>query len=218
MRRHVKMVVRVVNYFGHAAVASWRSAAPGTVLGSMIPDFSTMSGARVESTADLDLAAGIELHHATDAAFHTLPAVTGLMRELDDALARRSCARGPRRAVAHIGIELMLDGVLVREPGYREAYERGIAHEPRGIAWKDAGDDARFAKLIERLRTYGVPHDLERVDAIVHRLSRILGHRPLLAPSPGDLRAIAASLTELQPRVTVATDTVLRALRAALTP
>lgn len=209
------MVVRVVNFFGHAAIASWSSSTPGVILGSMIPDFSTMSGARVAATADLEVAAGIELHHATDAAFHTLPAVTGLMRELDDALARRACARGPRRAVAHIGIELLLDGVLVREPSYRAAYTRGLAHEV-AIEWQAHGDDARFARLIERLRTYGVPDDLERVDAIVHRLARILGHRPLLAPSPEDLRAIAAGLAELQPRVEVAAETVLRGLRAAL--
>lgn len=208
------MVVRSVNYFGHAAVASWRSSAPGVLLGSMIPDFSTMSGARVASTEDADVAAGIDLHHATDAAFHVLPVVTGLMRELDDALARRNCARGPRRAVAHIGIELMLDGVLLDELGYREAYERGLAHET-AIEWREPGDDARFAALIARLRAYGIPDDLKQPESITFRLSRMLAHRPLLAPSQDDLRAIGAGLIELQPRVAVAAETVLRGMRAA---
>ncbi len=210
------MVVRSVNYFGHAAVASWRGATPGVVLGAMLPDFSTMSGARVDSTSDADVATGIELHHATDAAFHVLPAVTGLMRELDDALARRNCARGPRRAVAHIGIELLLDGVLLDEAPYREAYLAGIAYEPV-IAWREPGDDQRMAKLLERLRAYGVPEDLKKPESIVFRLSRMLAHRPLLAPSPGDLTAIGAGLVELQPRVVVAAETVLRGLRAVLT-
>ncbi len=210
------MVVRSVNYFGHAAVASWRGATPGTVLGAMLPDFSTMSGARVASTTDADIQAGIDLHHATDGAFHVLPAVTGLMRELDELLSARNCARGPRRAVAHIGIELLLDGVLTEIPAYREAYLAGIGHDAT-IEWREPGDDQRIATLLARLRGYGVPEDLKEPESVTFRLSRILAHRPLLAPSPEDLHAISASLFEIQPRVRVATETVLRGLRAQLT-
>ena len=181
----------------------------------MLPDFSTMSGARVASTSDADVAAGIDLHHATDGAFHVLPAVTGLMRELDEALARRNCARGPRRAVAHIGIELLLDGVLLDDATYRDAYLKGIAYDAV-IEWRDPGDDQRMAKLLERLRAYGVPEDLKTPESIVFRLGRMLAHRPLLAPSADDLRAIGAGLIELQPRVAVAAETVLRGLRAKL--
>jgi len=207
-----------VNYFGHAAVASWQAApGAGVILGAMFPDFSTMSGARVASTSDVDLATGIDLHHATDAAFHVLPAVTGLMRELDEALTRRNCARGPRRAVAHIGVELLLDGVLLDEPTYRDAYLAGIAYEPGAIEWRDPGDDQRMATLLARLRAHGVPEDLRKPESVTFRLSRILAHRPLLAPSQDDLRAIAAALVELQPRITVATEALLRGLRAALT-
>jgi hypothetical protein len=44
----------------------------------------------------------------------------------------------------------------------------------------------------------------------------MLAHRPLLAPSPADLVAIRSSLALHKPRVEVATETVLRGLRAAL--
>ncbi|HEU0031291.1 MAG TPA: hypothetical protein VFQ53_11700 [Kofleriaceae bacterium] len=216
----MEMVVQSVNYFGHSAVASWSAVAPdaqpGVALGAMLPDFATMSGARVEHTADGHVTAGIALHHATDAAFHALPVVTGLMRELDDRLAHLGCARGPRRAVAHIGVELLLDGVLVDDASYRDAYTRGIHHELADVTWRAPDDDRRYGALIARLRGYGVPEDLRRVDAIVHRLSRMLAHRPLLAPSPADLRAIASALADHQARVAVATDTVVRALRATL--
>lgn len=209
------MLNHLVNFFGHAAVASWSSALPGVGLGAMLPDFETMCGARLAGTSDADVTAGIELHHATDAAFHRLPAVTGLMRELDERLLARGCARGPRRAVAHIGVELLLDGALVDDPAYRGAYERALAHDV-ALVWRDPTDAPRFAHLLARLRAHGVPDDLREPEAIAHRLARMLAHRPLLAPSADDLRAIRAALVEYQPRVAVAVETVLRGTRAAL--
>ncbi len=212
------MLLDVVNFFGHAAVASWSSDAAGVVLGAMLPDFATMSGARIANDGhDTECAAGIALHHATDATFHQLPVVTGLMRELDALLVERGCARGPRRAVAHIGVELLLDGVLVDHAPYRDAYTRGIAHDAR-IAWRETSDPARFAVLMTRLRAYGVPDDLRRPAAITQRLARMLAHRPLLAPSPADLRAIDDALAVFKRRVDVATDTVLRALSSTPSP
>jgi hypothetical protein len=217
-----------VNFFGHAAVATWQmgdrappptSTSPGRILGAMLPDFATMSGARLvaEQRHDAQVANGVDLHHATDAVFHRLPVVLGLMRELDDRLSQGGCARGPRRAVAHIGVELLLDGVLIDDPSYRDGYLAGLSHSPDGIAWREPEDPPRFARLFDRLRNYGVPVDLKRPDAIAQRLHRMLAHRPLLAPSASDLAAIQIALVEHKPRVDVAADTVVRALRAGLT-
>jgi hypothetical protein len=206
-----------LNYFGHAAVASWRDGRGGLPLGAMIPDFSTMSGARVTGTSDPDVAAGIDLHHATDAAFHKAPVVTGLMRELDARLDRGGCSRGARRAVAHIGVELLLDGVLVDNAEYRDAYILGLEYEAP-LLWRDDGDAARYATLMKRLREHGVPDDLKRPESIAYRLSRMLARRPLLAPSPSDMSVINMALIEHKPRVEIAADSVLRMLRAALTP
>lgn len=206
-----------MNFFGHAAVASWTAAPSGSVLGSMLPDFATMSRARLAEPSDAAIGEGIALHHETDRVFHHLPAVLGLMRELDDRLDRAGCARGPRRAVAHIGVELLLDGVLVDEAAYRDSYLAGLGHDPAGVRWRDEDDDARFAVLLARLRAHGVPEDLRKPEAIATRLHRMLAHRPLLAPSSTDLVAIKSSLVAHQPRIAVATDTVLRALRASLT-
>lgn len=204
------MVVRTVNYFGHAAVVA--TSASGVVLGAMVPDFSTMSGARIAGTSDPDVATGIALHHATDAAFHALPTVIALMRELDARLERLGCARGPRRAVAHIGVELLLDGALVDDPAYRDGYLRGLAHDA-AITWRDAGDGERFATLLARLRGYGVPQDLRRPEAIVYRLSRALGHRPLLAPSANDLVAIATAIADHQPKVVASAMDVMASIQ-----
>jgi len=205
-----------VNFFGHAAVASWSTQEPAALLGAMLPDFATMSGGRLGDAEEPVLASGIALHHATDAAFHELPVVLGLMRELDERLARGGCGRGARRAVSHIGVELLLDGVLVDEEAYRASYTAGIAHEPDGIRWRSTGDDERFALLLARLRAHGVPDDLRRPEAIALRLHRVLAPRPLLAPAPSDRPVIERALVEHKPRVEVAAETVLRGLRAQL--
>jgi acyl carrier protein phosphodiesterase len=189
------MLIQPVNFFGHAAVASWRSPSAGTVLGAMLPDFATMAGLRLPASADPDVQAGIALHHATDAAFHTLPPVLALMRDLDARLAALGCARGPRRAASHIGIELLLDGILVDDPTYRDAYTRALAHDDPTLTFATQPPD-RFHFLLARLRAHGVPYDLQSPDAITLRLSRMLAHRPLLAPSRSDLAAIAQALRE----------------------
>ncbi len=209
------MLVHPVNYFGHAAVASWRQGRGGLPLGAMLPDFSTMCGARVSGSDDEDVAEGITLHHATDSAFHTAPVVTGLMRELDQRLERGGCARGPRRAVAHIGVELLLDGVLVENDEYRDAYTLGIEYDAP-VSWRNEGDAERFAVLLERLRKFGVPDDLRKPEAIVYRMSRMLAGRPLLKPSSSDLAVITVALIEHKPRVQVAAEAVLRMVRATL--
>ncbi len=207
-----------MNFFGHAAVATWYwPASPGVWLGSMLPDFASMCGGRIDASDDGDVTRGIALHHTTDAAFHKLAVVTQLMRELDGLLDHGGCARGPRRAVAHIGVELLLDGVLTAEPAYRAAYLAGLAHEP-AVRWRDPEAAPRFAVLLDRLRARGVPEDLRLPDAITTRVHHVLAHRPLLAAAPDDLRAIRTALVAFKPRIEVACETVLGAMRAALDP
>ncbi|MDB4956692.1 MAG: hypothetical protein JWO36_4261 [Myxococcales bacterium] len=205
-----------MNFFGHAAVASWRGSDPGVALGAMLPDFASMCGGRLAVASDPAVEIGVELHHETDGVFHRLAPVTALMRELGDRLERGGCARGPKRAVAHIGVELLLDGVLVAEPAYRDAYLGGLGHDASGVAWREPGDGDRFAILIARLRAHGVPDDLRHPEAIAQRLHRMLSHRPLLAPDARDMQVIRSALVEYQARVEVAADTVMRAVRAGL--
>ncbi len=209
-----------VNYFGHAAVASWEflgtGASPGKSLGSMLPDFATMIGVRLADAVDPDVSAGIALHHATDSAFHQAAPVLALMRELDDRLGELGCARGPRRATAHIGTELLLDATLLAEAPYRASFLAALAVDPALVRWRGPEGPARFATLLERMQTFGVPEDLRTIESIVHRLHRVTQHRPLLAPNADDLHAMATGLAEHRARVEVAADTVMRAVRAVL--
>jgi len=107
--------------------------------------------------------------------------------------------------------------VLVDDAAYRASYLAGLACDPSAARWRDEAGSVRLRVLVERLREHGAPFDLRRADAIVRRLARMLAHRPLLAPSASDLDAIAHALADYRPRVEIAADTIVRALRAALT-
>lgn len=206
-----------MNFFGHAAVASWYSAAPGVALGAMLPDFATMCRARLDPQGDAAIAAGVDLHHATDAAFHRAPAVLGLFREAEARLTARGVRRGPTRACAHVGVELVLDGALLPEPAYRAAFQAGLACDD-AVAWRDPDGHARYLALRARLRAQAPPRDLDTGAGVAQRLVRILAGRPLLAPSAAEHHAIAAVMDELVARVAAATPTVLTQVRAALAP
>jgi len=208
-----------VNYFGHAAVASWRASPeelPGVALGAMLPDFAGMCGARIASTSDAAIQRGIDLHHDTDAVFHHAPAVLALFRDAEARLTALGCRRGPTRAAAHVGVELLLDGTLLDDDRHRAAYAVALAHDTATIAWREPGDPDRFAALLARIRPYGVPDDLRRPASVAERIFRALAGRKLLAPAASERPMIAGVLADLAPRVAVARDTILRQVEAGL--
>ncbi len=205
-----------MNYFGHAYVASWRSPDPGVALGAMLPDFTTMSGARIAGVDDAPIRDGIELHHATDAAFHRLPAFVALSRELEERLRAAGVGRGPTRAVGHVGVELLLDGALVAEPEPRALYLAALEVPLDAIRWRDPGDDERFLWLHRRLREHGVPDDLTRPESCAARVLRMIAHRPLLRASGAEAEEVRRALADFAPVVRARAATIVRGLRAAL--
>jgi hypothetical protein len=212
-----------MNFFGHAMVSRQvgvRPAAefagnPGYALGSMLPDFASMCGGRIAGAADPAVAAGIELHHRTDAVFHRLAPVVALMRELAARLRTAGCTRGPTLAVSHVGVELLLDGVLVEDSEGQRLYVDALDYSGASVAWQEPLDGDRFGVLHERLRQHGVPHDLGRPQAVTERLLR-LQRRPRLAPSAAEAVMIGVAIAEMQPHVQIAAESVVRDLYAGL--
>ena len=62
-------------------VAGWFETDPVFVLGSMLPDLASILGTRLNGAGAVTLAAGVALHHRTDAAFHRLPGFHSLCGE-----------------------------------------------------------------------------------------------------------------------------------------
>src|SRR5262245_38990668 len=79
----------------------------------MLPDFASMSRARLAGAEDARIAAGIALHQRTDDAFHGAPTFVALYRDGCQELEAAGLGLGPARAVAHVGTELVLDGLLL---------------------------------------------------------------------------------------------------------
>lgn len=210
-----------VNFIGHALVALWQRAEPGFVLGSMLPDFAGMAGTRLgrapasAAVAPPDLVIqGIALHHRTDDVFHGASAFTALLQDALDALTAEGVARGTARAVGHIGVEMLIDGELLRDTALAQAYTRAIASEsPLDALFIDAEGAVRWARLRERLLAHGVPYDYRDPDSVLRRLQVVLRGRPRLALSEAAVPRVRAYLPALQRKVVVALPALLASVR-----
>src|SRR5690242_17401864 len=147
-----------MNFFGHSALAAGHFAghepAPGRdelaliCIGAMLPDFLGMLRLRRPTVHDPSLERGVAFHHQTDHHFHELREFQQLSRGAFAWLSERGMPRGPARAVAHIGIEMLLDEVLADGNAEREAYRAALR-----------------APLAGRL-SFPTPSDAERLDGL----------------------------------------------------
>lgn len=180
-----------MNFFGHALIAQRDEATRGPiraefVLGAMLPDFAAMLRTRPPLATHAALSAGVSFHHRTDDAFHGSHSFLEFSRQASSFLSERGVARGTARAVAHVGVELLLDAALSRESGGNEAYLSAIAcaltEEIHGsIGWHSSDVRAGFQQLCHDLHQRGRVQENPESELVARRLQRILADRPRLA-------------------------------------
>jgi hypothetical protein len=192
-----------MNFFGHALLAARRSDDPRFVLGSMLPDLVSMAGTRLGTVHDPVLAAGVALHHETDARFHAAGPFCELCRWASEELQSAGVHRATARAVGHVGSELLLDGLLSDDTAARAAYARSLepdVREPLAELLSLRGDmqPEELSALMARLAQAPLPEGYRDATFVLERLRRILGPRPRLAFKPSDLEPTAAWLQKAQ--------------------
>lgn len=177
-------------------LAARHSDDPRFVLGSMLPDLVSMAGVRIADAHDAVLAAGIALHHETDARFHAAPVFTELCRSANEELQALGVGRATARAVGHVGTELLLDGLLSYDEPARAAYSHALersVREPMHDMLSLRGDATtqELQRLLARLHRAPLPHGYREPSFVLDRLQTILARRPRLAFREGDLEPTA---------------------------
>lgn len=196
-----------MNITGHIAVAAGISTDPRVLLGSALPDLATFGGHRLLRPANnAAVAEGIRLHHRTDEAFHSSEWFQSRQRRLRTDLDARGVPRGPARAVAHVGPEMLLDGQLLTSSDTRDLVATAFAqltvadHELELLV-----DSPDWTNDLATIQQRGLPTDYAEPHAVAKRLERILRRRPRLRLEADLVDVVAVSLsTEAQGIATTA--------------
>ena len=212
-----------MNAGGHIAVAHQLGTFggdddTGVNLGAALPDLAAIGHFRLRgATDDEAVAHGIDLHHRTDDAFHQHPWFTDRNRRLADRLGADGVGRGPARACSHVGIELLLDGELLRDPmrqaASTEAYN-GIVDRLDALETLVDGDEqARWRRHLTRIAEVHLPDYYDDPEAVAALLHRILSARPRLALPTEQVTVVAAALADAQPDIAATASDLLADLR-----
>lgn len=158
---------------------------PAFVLGAMLPDFATMLGTRPPVVEGDELTAGVAFHHETDRVFHDAPTFKRLQLDARRMLREMGLPRPSALAVGHIGVEILLDGVLAEDEAavsaYLEALSQARSEETaRRIAWSDETLGKHFAVLSSTLLDRGVTPATRSAERTAFRVTRALESRPRL--------------------------------------
>jgi hypothetical protein len=208
-----------VNFFSHAAVARRFSEEPEFVLGAMLPDFASMLGARLGAIGRPTLARGVRFHHLTDHAFHELAAFGTETRLALAELRSLGLAKAQARAVAHVGVEILLDVTLGQSAAAQSAYLSGLragldAELVASVAWPGR-DRERLADLLQTLERRGLVLDTSS-SLLVERIKRTLARRPRLALGDEDPPRVLDWVEAARARVVASTPALVAALHAEL--
>ncbi|MEZ6195091.1 MAG: hypothetical protein R3F20_05080 [Planctomycetota bacterium] len=185
-----------MNFYAHARVADALYRDPEVTLGAMLPDLATMAGRRWDpAAADRPgLARGVALHHATDEAFHGAPAFLSLLERWRERLgAALGLRRGVARAAAHVGIELLLDGIA-HEEGEVASYAAALDL----AATLETGPLPEIAATASRIGRGPLPAAYADPTFCAARVEGLLGRRPRLALPPGAVGGLGREFRTLR--------------------
>jgi hypothetical protein len=210
---------RAVNLFGHSVVARAERADPCLALGAMLPDLTRMCGLRLARAGHAALEEGVRLHHRTDRAFHSAPSFGALLGAGARELRARGVVHGRALAAAHVGVELLLDGVLLDEEPSAAHYLDALRAAPDligSLELRGPSGPVRLRALVLRMLAQGPPRDYLDPGGVAVRVLRALGARPRHALSPAEEIPVREWLVQAAPLVRARAATLLDETRARL--
>jgi hypothetical protein len=213
-----------MNFVGHIAVGCAvrdAPADPAYLLGTALPDFAAMAGVRL-GRAGGELGDGIAVHHATDTVFHREGWFVGSEHDLLSDLTVAGFSRGAALACAHVGVELVLDGELVRDPGTADAVGTvyGLMTDPPTTALDLAPADRRadWAGALAGIAARLDPAGYSDPDTVAWRLHRMTSRRPRLAFPAALVPVLAGLLASHRPAIAADAPEVLAGVTGSVLP
>lgn len=173
----------------HLVVATTvTGAAPSSdiAIGAVLPDLASMAGARIDrARLPGPVAEGVLVHHRTDEAFHGHPWFVDALRNDVTVLEAAGLPRGAARASAHVGAELLLDGVLLEDDDVAVALGQAVdALDLAQLGDLDDQQRERWAMLFDRMRGGMSRSVYASPEAVAERLRHLLARRPRLSLPP----------------------------------
>ena len=199
-----------MNFGAHICVADrigYAGDAAHVGLGSALPDLAAIGRFRLRRISNLEgIDAGVTLHYRTDEAFHSHSLFSGWQKTTANALASSPLSRGAIRAVAHVGPELLIDGVLLRDTTNRQAITDAIGIIPSVLdvlePMVNPPDTERWSSHLEDVSGWPVPGTMGDPVLVAQRMHRILQRRPRLAFDDTAIPAVAEALEHVAASIT----------------
>jgi hypothetical protein len=178
-----------LNFVAHVCVASYFSQDAAVGFGALLPDFVSLLGLKSPTTRHPGIAYGVNLHHLTDAAFHELHSFRETCNVEAAELRRLGIPRGPAQAVAHVGIEFLLDDALAEDAPTQSFFTSSLrAGSPEALGsildWTSSEQAERFDRLRQQVCSIEQPNGPLASSLIAERIARTLRNRPKLAVPP----------------------------------
>jgi hypothetical protein len=123
--------------------------------------------------------------------------------------------------VAHIGVEILLDGTFAEDAAVRESYARALSAGSSAslgvhIEWNDLQTRDRFEKLRGVLESRGVPKGGADPAAVAWRVARALSGRPRFRLDAEGERIVLSWAESASDEVGACAESVIAELRAGL--
>ena len=127
--------------------------------------------------------------------------------------------RGTAKAIAHIGVEILLDGELARGTGVMSGFRTALRATPgamRTVRWSDEHAERDIVRMTGALLERDLHRDSSDVAVVAGRLERALRGRRSLEVHPKDEPAVLKYVRETQAQVATSTAEIVQDLRTGL--